>query len=141
VVYVAIGQLARYPIGAAAGSNVPGDLALAVAILALIGSFWIFWRRVIRTRHRLGGDRNERNTGRAAQAAERWGRPQQPTSGTGAASRGPRPSQPDRADDVAEGNPSRATAVSDLTSRATTGIPANEENTAQNGHGKPGERR
>lgn len=140
VVYVAIGQLARYPIGAAASNNVPGDLALAVAILTLIGSFWVFWRRVVRTGHRLDGDRNETNTGRAAQAAERWGRPQQPTSETDAVIRGPRPGQPNRADDAAAGSPSRATAVSDLTSRATTGIPASEDKTAQNGHGQPKQR-
>ncbi|HET9110107.1 MAG TPA: hypothetical protein VFN78_04700 [Ktedonobacterales bacterium] len=142
VVYVAVGQLARYPTGIpGGGSGVPDWFVLVIVLLALVIGGYTLSRRSRRFGYAMGALRNESNTGRAAEASERWQYQQRessapsdanrPASGGGAAQR--------TGDDAQPGD-GHVIAPSDLTSRASTGIPADEGASAQNGHGKPRQR-
>jgi hypothetical protein len=147
VVYVAAGQVARYPTGVPAGSgDTPTGAILLVIVLALVGGGYLLSRRTRRFGYAMGALRNERNTGRAAAEAERWSR-DQPRSlaagqgvGSGSARRASELSGEQRLGDEPSGE-GRVIAPSELTSRATTGAPADEGKAAQNGHGKPKQRR
>lgn len=126
VVFVAAGQVARYPTGIPAGSGFPGELLLAAIVVALIGGGYVVMRRMRRFGYAMGALRNERNTGSAAAAAGRWGAAQRQRASTSA-------SAASRASGEAPGEgPVIAPAEP-----ATTAAPANEEKAAQNGHGKP----
>ncbi|HEX8997530.1 MAG TPA: hypothetical protein VF812_15995, partial [Ktedonobacterales bacterium] len=143
VVYVAVGQVARYPTGVPAGSDTLGILTLILALLALVGGGYLISRRMRRFGYAMGALRNERNSGRAADAATRWSGADQ----TGAASdvaraSGPRGRVTGEAEheDGGRTGARQAIAPSDLTSRATTGAPADDTTSAQNGHGQPQQR-
>ena len=140
VVYAAVGQLARYPTGIpAGGANVPDWLVLVVVLLALVIGGYVLSRRSRRFGYAMGALRNERNTGRAAEAAERWSREPQERPAASGANRpgGQRAARSSGAEQPSEGH---VIAPSELTTRATTGIPADENTSAQNGHGKPKQR-
>ncbi len=141
VVYAAVGQLARYPTGIpGGGSTVPDWLVLVIVLLALVIGGYALSRRSRRFGYAMGALRNESNTGRAAEASERWGRPQQErTAASGANRPASRGGAAQRSGEEQPGD-GHVIAPSDLTSRASTGIPADEGASAQNGHGKPKQR-
>jgi photosystem II stability/assembly factor-like uncharacterized protein len=141
VVYAAASQVARYPTGIASGGvSVPDWLALVVVLLALVVGGYVLARRSRRFGYAMGVLRNESNTGRAAEERERWRRQQEERSSSRSAS-GPvgRAAEAQRASETHAGE-GRVSAPSDLTSRATTGAPADEGKSSQNGHGKPKQR-
>jgi hypothetical protein len=133
VVFAAAGQLARYPTGVSAGSDLPGYVTLTLVLLALLGGGYLLSRRTRRFGYAMGALRNERNTGRAAEAADRWRRGPTATGSPGATPTTPRDTKA-AGERASEG---RVLAPTDLTSRATTGSPAKNDKAAQNGHGKP----
>lgn len=142
VVYAAVGQLARYPTGLPTSSgSFPTWIPFVGFLLALVAVGFLLSRRSLRFGYAMGVRRNERNTGRAAAEAERWSQQQQESSGQGGAS-GPGErgaTQRQRMGDEQSGE-GRVIAPSELTSRSTTGTPANDGKAAQNGHGKPKQR-
>lgn len=142
VVYVAVGQLARYPTGIpGGGSGVPDWFVLVIVLLALVIGGYALSRRSRRFGYAMGALRNEGNTGRAAEASERWQHQQQESSAASGANRPVgRGAAAQRTGDDALPGEGHVIAPSELTSRATTGIPADESTSAQNGHGKPKQR-
>lgn len=139
VVYVAAGEVARYPTGVPAGGDSTGLVALALLLLGLIAGGYFIARRTRRFGYAMGARRNESNTGRAADEAARWSHEQQRRAGGVGGSHGSAVGEPQRGESGQAGA-SRVAAPSDLTTRATTGAPANKGKSAQNGHGKPKQR-
>ncbi|HEX8731693.1 MAG TPA: hypothetical protein VF725_06490, partial [Ktedonobacterales bacterium] len=119
VVFVAAGQIARYPTGATSVGGVPTTLLLLFFILALVGGGYVIMRRMRRFGYAMGVERNESNTGRAAEAANRWAAEQAERSAT---------LQARRAREA-------ASSIS-APPRPATGTPADPRKAAQNGHGK-----
>jgi ligand-binding sensor domain-containing protein len=143
VVFAAVDQVARYPTGIPSGGvAIPEWIPLALILLGLIGGGYLLSRRTRRFGYAMGALRNERNTGRAAEEAERWSRQQRESSGGLGGVSGPagRASGQQRRLDDAQTGEGRVIAPSDLTSRSTTGAPADGSKAAQNGHGKPKQR-
>lgn len=124
VVYVAAGQVARYPTGATPVGSVPTTLLLVIFALALVAGGYLVSRRMRRFGYAMGARRNESNTGRAAEAAERWSAEQAERHAT---------LQARHARDA-------ASSISAPT-RPTTDAPADPRKAAQNGHGKRQRRR
>ncbi len=135
VVYAAAGQVARYPTGSGGGNPISADLLIAVFVAALLAGFIFFWRRRMSYGRTQGLQRTEANTGRSAEAAERWGAPRGGSGAAGAPS-SPAPRSVDEQPDAGH-----VLAPSDMTSRSATGEPASDSTAQQNGHGKPNERR
>jgi photosystem II stability/assembly factor-like uncharacterized protein len=142
VVFAAVGQVARYPTGVPSGSaNVPTWLPFSFILIVLVGGGYFLSRRSRRFGYAMGAMRNEANTGRSAEEAERWQRERQrPPSGvaSGPTQRG---AETQHASGGEQSGKGRVIAPSDLTSRASTGLPANQTKAAQNGHGKPKQRK
>jgi hypothetical protein len=152
VVYAAVGQVARYPSGIpSGGGNIPSWLVLGAILVMLVGGGYAVSRRSRRFGYAMGAMRNETNTGRASEEAERWRRQQseqgeqrRPPSGVASGPTPPGSESRRVGDDERSGGESgqgRVLAPSDLTSRASTGAPANPTKAAQNGHGKPKQRK
>ena len=151
VVYAAVGQVARYPTGIpSGGTNVPSWVVFGFILVILVGGGYVISRRSRRFGYAMGAMRNEANTGRAADEAERWRRErreqnerQRPPSGV-ASGPTPRGSESRRVGGDERGEQrgqGRVLTPSDLTSRGSTGAPANPTKAAQNGHGKPKQRK
>ena len=130
VVFVAAGQVARYPTGIPAGASFPTQLLLALVALALVGGGYVVMRRMRRFGYAMGAGRNEGNTGRAADAATRWGATQPQRAHSSVSSASTKGSGPTSGEAPVIAPPEPVT-------RATTGAPADTQKTAQNGHGKP----
>lgn len=153
VVFAAVGQVARYPTGIPSGGpNIPSWLPFGFILIVLVCGGYFISRRSRRFGYAMGAMRNEANTGRAAEEAARWQREQQaqrerqrPPSGvaSGPTQHG---AESERATGASGGSgqgsgKGRVIAPSDLTSRASTGVPASQTKAAQNGHGKPKRRK
>lgn len=130
VVFVAAGQVARYPTGVAANTGGLGGVALALIALTLLIGGYVISRRMRRFGYAMGALRNERNTGRAAEAAQRWGDSledrQRQHTGTSA--------QTNVQTSVQTSDESRVIMAPERPARATTSAPADESKAAQNGH-------
>lgn len=148
VVFAAVGQVARYPTGVPSGAaNIPNWLAYGFILIVLVGGGYFISRRSRRFGYAMGAMRNEANTGRAAEEAGRWQREQQAQRSPSGVASGPtqRAAESQRASGSErpsqQSEKGRVIAPSDLTSRASTGLPASQTKAAQNGHGKPKQRK
>jgi hypothetical protein len=123
VVFAAAGQVARYPSGATAVSGFSVAALLTIIALALIIGGYFISRRMRRFGYAMGANRNESNTGRAAEASARWTAEEAQRSATPLARR-------------ENGADSTIAAPSRPASSAPTGVPASPQKAAQNGNGK-----
>ena len=123
MVFAAAGEVARYPSGAAAVGGFPVAALLTFFVLALVIGGYFLSRRMRRFGYAMGANRNESNTGRAAEAAEHWAADE-------AERRAATRARSEQRADSTVAAPIRPT------SRATTGALVSPQKAAQNGNGK-----